>query len=40
MHYCPNCGTEMDYDNAIWLVNERFYCSENCAREAKGMKPR
>lgn len=33
---CPQCAEAMDPAEALWLVNEKYLCSEDCARRAAG----
>lgn len=29
---CPKCGDKVQ--ETVWIVDAKFYCSEQCAREA------
>lgn len=35
---CPQCATEIDIDEALWLVHGQFYCGEACAAKSAGRR--
>lgn len=34
---CPTCGTDISTEKPLWVLLNRWYCSERCVRKVRAM---